>query len=163
MLRKLLVITCLFFVVACDKRPEFEDVKKNFYTNKAAFDELTSLTCKLGNKKQKFSFTIDRFGYSPKKIKEEFRNHKLDTLLLKVGGSTIIYEKTLTGKCSLLIGYFASGFGGSGVSYNYRFNIDSITPYDRKKHTLELMSKTGKDSRFDMPLDNGWYFSFKST
>jgi hypothetical protein len=152
---------CFIFVISCDNRPEFDDVKNNFYTNKTAFDELSSVTCKLGNKKQKFSSTIDRFGYSPRKIKEEFRNRKLDSLLLKVGGYTIIYKKTSTGKCSLLIGYHASGFAGNGVSYNYRFQIESITPYEIEKHTIEIITKAKQKTNFDMPLDSSWYFSFK--
>jgi len=151
---------CLIFVVACENRPEFGDVKQNFYTNRDAFEELATTTCKQGNKKKKFSSTIDRFGYSPRKIKEEFRNQKLDSLLLKVSGYTIIYKKTLTGKCSLLIGYHASGFAGNGISYNYRFQIESITPYESEKHTFEKITKAGKKTHFDMPLDNSWYFSF---
>jgi hypothetical protein len=151
---------CIIFVTSCDKAPEFVDVKKNFSSNRGAFDELASTTCKLGNKKQKFSYRIDSFRYHPNKIKEEYRNHKLDHLLKATGTYAIIYEKSVSGKCNLIIGYYVSGFAGSRISYNYRFQFETITPYEKEKHTFKIITKAKQKTHFDMFLDNGWYFSF---
>ena len=154
---------CLVFIVACDDKPTFNDTEKNFYKNRLSFNELATITCKLGQKKQFFSYSTDSFSYSPEKIKPEWRNKEIDALLVKVGGSGIYYKKTPSDNCSLVVGYYVRGFAGSGISYSYSFQKESITTYEKEKHTFEKFIKEKKDISFDMPLNNGWHFTFKYT
>ena len=151
---------CLLLIVACDSKPTFDDIKKNFYMNRLAFNELADVTCKLGLKKQVFSYELDSFSYSPDKVKQEFKNKTTDALLVKIGAYAINYKKTLSGKCSLVVGYYARGFAGNGIVYDYSFQKESINLFKKEKHTFEEISNAGLNVSFDMPLNNGWYFTF---
>lgn len=163
MLKRLLTVTGFLLLSACDDKPTFDDAQKNFYNNKSVFEELAKTTCQLGKKKQKFSYHKDSFSYSPDKIDEKDRILKIDKQLEQIKAYSINYKKTLAGKCSLVVGYYARGFGGSGISYNYSFQIDSVTPFEKDKHTFEKIDEAPGKVKFDMPLNSGWYFTFKSS
>ena len=163
MLNKLVVLICTLLLVACDDKPSFIDIEKNFTANRAAFDELAKIACKLGQTKQPFSYTVDSFSYSPDKIKANHRIKAVDILLMKLGGNGVNYKKTMSGKCSLVIGYYARGFAGSGISYSYGFQIEPITPHEKEIVSFEKITATGKAAVFDKPLAGGWYFTFKYT
>jgi len=151
-----MIVFCSLLLVACDSKPSFDDVISNFHTNRLSFEELAQQTCKLGEENK-------RFNYSPDKVGKENRNKKLDTLLKKIGAYGISHYESLSGGCSLVVGYYARGFGGSGISYNYSFQIDSITPYEEDKHTFEKISEADVRVKFDMLLNSEWYFTFKSS
>lgn len=150
----------LLLVTACSEQPTFSDAQKNFYSNRSTFAELSKIACQLGQKKQEFSYRKESFRYNSEKISEKHRNLKVDELLAKIEASGVSYEKTVSGKCSLVVGYYAHGFGGSGMSYKYSYQVESVTPFIENEHTLEKIVEGKKALKFDKPLTDGWYFTF---
>ena len=156
MLKVIIVFLCCMFIVACDDKPGFAEVENNFYTNKEAFDQLAKIACKVGHEKN----PINRFNYRLERLKPEQRIKALDALLAKIGSSGFAYRKTPLGKCSLAVGYYTRGFAGSGISYSYSFQLETPQPFEPENHVFEKITAVAKDMRFDMPLINGWYFTF---
>jgi hypothetical protein len=148
-------------MTACERPPTLDDVKGNFYKNISSFNELEKLACALGQEKQEFGPDRNSYSYSQEKVPNDQKIEGIDLILNKIGAYAVNYEKTTSGNCSLVVGYFVRGFAGSGVVYNYSFQIDSPTILENTNQSLSD-DVENKSVVFDMPLSDGWYLSYIS-
>ncbi|MBW3514958.1 MULTISPECIES: hypothetical protein [unclassified Shewanella] len=154
------LLVSFLILVGCESEPTFETMKKNFEVNRIAFNELQKIACELGNVKQDFSYTDERYSYNPSRIDDKFRNKDLDRLLSIIGGQAIVYEKNSSKECSLAVPYFFTGNVGAGKTYGYSFQRNGFVLFDEKLHTVENTLKVGMDLKYDRPIEDGWNFSF---
>ncbi|MBL4942059.1 MAG: hypothetical protein JKY81_10395 [Colwellia sp.] len=160
-----LMVVVVLLAYACeDDRPSYKTVQDNFFAHQRAFKQIADIVCQMGKVKQPYSYTQDEFGYGFESTKAEHRIKNLDALLIQVRMSELRYQKTKSGQCMVSLQYFVRGFAGSGFKFDYNYQVETPKPYDAKKHSFKQLvdaaKKDGKDFRFDMPLADGWYFTF---
>jgi hypothetical protein len=162
-----IILSCwLILLSACtsDVAPTVEESIGNFYINQQSFTELSKLICLMGNKKQPFSSKIDSFTYRISEIQVENRIVRLDTLLIKIGIDYVYYKRPELGGCTFVANYYQYGFAGSGKTYHYKFNLQNPILFDESKHSSKEHIKQVKGVyKFDMPLADNWYFSYKAS
>lgn len=147
--------------MGCEQPPSFQEMKINFKKNKQIFSELQTYVCEMGKVEQPFRNFDGSFFYSmtlPKQENEPTIKY-LNERLSKIGATSIKFEKGKEAACTLKIQLYVTGFAGSGVSYDYKYNVESPNPPSEQGFTLERLPEKGPVN-FDEPLANGWYLSF---
>lgn len=160
-MKRLLILLLSFLTLGCEKRPTFEEMKMNFEKNKHTFSELQSFVCEMGKVEQPFRYFDGSFVYSislPKRENVPIIEY-LDERLSKIGATSIRFKKGENVDCTLKIQLYVAGFAGSGVSFDYKYNVENPNTPSEQGFTLEHLPEKGP-VQFDEPLANGWYLSF---
>ena len=162
-MKRLFILLLSFITIGCEKPPSFQEMKMNFEQNKRTFSELQSFVCEMGKVAQPFRYFDGSFVYSMSVPKRENvpTIQYLDERLSKIGVTSIGFKKGENVNCTLSIQQYVAGFAGSGVSYDYKYNVENPNTPSEQGFTLERLPEKGQ-VRFDEPLANGWYLSFYS-
>ncbi len=163
---RILVTFMFMFLLGCAKdsnRPSILDVQNHFYENQKHYEDLSEVACYLGGKKQKFSYTINKFTYSTSKVNDEDRIPELDELLKNVGTEAISYLKTDNDKCQLYVQHFAIGFAGTGMKYGFFFQKQNEMFVKDIHEAEELVLVNGRRIEFDLKLTNSWSLHYRKT
>ena len=160
-MKRLLILLLSFLTLGCEEPPSFQEMKMNFEQNKYTFSELQSFVCKMGKVEQPFRYFDGSFVYSMRlpKQKNEPSIQYIDERLSKIGATSIGFKKGEDFNCTLSIQLYVAGFVGSGVSYDYKYNVENPNALSEQGFTLEQLPEKGP-VQFDEPLANGWYLSF---
>ncbi len=160
-MKRLLIILLSFLTLGCENPPSFQEMKSSFERNKHTFSELQSFVCEMGKEEQPFRNFDGSFFYSvnlPKQENEPTIQY-LDERLSKIGATSIGFKKGENVNCTLRIQLYVAGFAGSGVSFDYKYNVENPNSPREQGFTLEHLPEKGP-VKFDEPLANGWYLSF---
>jgi hypothetical protein len=160
-MKKVVLLLTTLLLSCGEAPPKLSVVEANFYDNRAVFAEVEKVACQMGEVKQPYSYTADKFSYSLDNIEPDFRNATLDSLLQTINASALGYNKKTNGECSLVVSYFKFSFAGRGNSYAYGFQTENPNIKARNEQTLEKISEARKDIIVHMPLEDGWYIIFR--
>lgn len=160
-MKKLVVLMLCSLILGCDQPPTFHEMKMNFEQNENTFSEIKSYVCKMGETGLSFSYSNGIFYYDTARSKQAnvATVQYLDERLSKVGTTNVTFKKGSSDACNIEMQVFVAGFAGSGVSYGYKYNVDSPNTPSSQGFTLDNFPDSGR-LNFDEPLGNDWYISY---
>lgn len=148
------IISLIFFVMSgCSNDYVTDDeVIQHFNEHSAVYDELAKQAC--SQFKDITDYKVIEITSSNTKYSDIANN-------LKILERDSIYIQRQNGKCRLQLIYFGEGTFNAVTIFSLNFNIQNPKLYDDKTDNFKVR-KSLKRYYFDMPLSNGWYFSYQS-
>lgn len=158
-MKKIFVFLLISLLLGCEKEPTLKEMKEAFNKNQSTFIELQKVVCEMGKVKQPYSYTESKFVFGPKG-KLVKRVPELENLLKLIGVDSVSFERGKDAQCTLKVQYYVRGFAGTGISYDYKYNIEDPIPLDESRHLID--GEPNRKDSFDIYLSDGWYLSFQA-
>lgn len=150
---KKMLLLILLIISGCSHHNVTDDeVIKHYYDNSVLYNELARQACSQSN-----NFTDEQ---SLEILKDDNEYQAIASNLKKLERDSIFIYRT-DGECRLHITYFGEGFFNTATIFSLNFNLKSPELYDDKTDKASIRDKM-KRYYFDMPLSNGWYFSYET-
>ncbi|PTA49155.1 hypothetical protein C9I43_00760 [Shewanella morhuae] len=148
-----MLLLILLIISGCSHHNVTDDeVIKHYYDNSVLYNELAKQSC---------SQFEDLASGEIVEITSNDKKYPIIANNLKQLERDSIYIDRRDGECSLQLIYFGEGaFNAVNVFY-LNFNLKNPKLYDDKTDKASVRDKMER-YYFDMPLSNGWYFSYET-
>ena len=119
-MRRFIALFLVALLASCSQQPSpsYEDMITFFVKNAQSFDELRQYYCEVADERGLSRYAInDEYNKSAPRIGE------LDSLIEKVNGRVVHYDKANNGECILGIEIYRKRIVNAGFEYYYSYNL----------------------------------------
>lgn len=155
----LTLIIVIFSLLGCTvSSPSLIKSYRMFDEHILEFNEIAIQGCSiLDNSNKQFLFLSKTESFISKKEYESFSK-----LVNAIDPDIVSTAELINDECNIVLQFFVSGIGGTGLSYNFYYNIvpaDSELVDDQNLYNL----MTGNKYKVHFPLKNDWYLYIQRT